>query len=600
MKILFFHPERYLNIGIPSGIATLGALAKRHGHEVEVFDTTLLKPKTYAASHVISGKDIERNVSAGDETAPIVKGQIGLYKQTEITLEDLVADDQPVDYGEALQRTINRFSPDLIALSAMTTTFQFACDLLKKVSHDAKVIVGGVHPTIAPEDCIAQPEIDIACIGEADVTFVELINRMSEGKDYTTVKSMWVKLPNGEVRKNELDPRFFDLDDLPTPDWSIFDQRHLFRPYDGKIYKGSLYSQSRGCPMQCAYCVDPTIAEITGGRSGYFRVQSPQTTYKQLKELYDLHGATWFKFVDDTFLLPKIEHLEELRDLIKPLNIKFGCSVMPNTIRPEKVALAREMGCVAMSIGVESGDPDIRKSVMRHYKNEQLIERLKVVKSHEIRISTFNMIGFPGETREQAFRTIELNRQLGADACNVYILYPYPGSPIALQHDIPLRDDQNRIPDATDGGKLGLSQMAEQELEGIRQTFNAYLHAPKTLWPIVGLAEKNTDEGQATLSMVKQFIVEKMSKRAIKTVPLVDLLEATVIAECGQPDLEVPMVFSQIFGLGYDRETVGLIVDAFVRYSRGDDDRLEQVAFKASHPDVVDQPPFAGELRSFM
>jgi radical SAM superfamily enzyme YgiQ (UPF0313 family) len=600
MKILFFHPERYLNIGIPSGIATLGALAKQHGHEVEVFDTTLLKPESYATSHLVSEKDVERNVSAGDETAPIVNGHIGIFKQTAVTLEDLVADDKPVDYGEELQRTIDRFSPDLIAVSAMTTTFQFACDLLNAVRHDAKVIVGGVHPTIAPEDCIAQSVIDIACIGEADHTFVELINRMSEGKDYTTVKSMWVKLADGTVRKNDLDPRFFDLDGLPTPDWSIFDERHLFRPYDGQVYKGSLYSQSRGCPMRCAYCVDPTIAEITGGRSGYFRVQSAQTTYRQLKQLYDLHGATWFKFVDDTFLLPKIEHLEELRDLIKPLNIKFGCSVMPNTIRPEKVALAREMGCVAMSIGVESGDPEIRKSVMRRYKNEELIERLKVVKDHGIRISTFNMVGFPGETREQAFRTIELNRKLGAEACNVYILYPYPGSPIAMKYDIPLRGEDGRIPDAIESGKLGLSQMSEEELEGIRQTFNAYLYAPKTLWPIVQLAERNTERGHATLAMVKRFITDMLSGCEIVTTPILDHVADLEVVGCEQPDLEIPHVFSPIFGLGYDQETIAKIVDAFIRHARGDDELLERNALEVDNPEIIDQPPFAGDLRSFM
>jgi anaerobic magnesium-protoporphyrin IX monomethyl ester cyclase len=360
-----------------------------------------------------------------------------------------------------------------------------------------------------------------------------------------------------------------------------------------------LYSQSRGCPMQCAYCVDPTIAEITGGRAGYFRVQSPQTTYKQLKELYDLYGATWFKFVDDTFLLPKMEHLEELRDLIKPLNIKFGCSVMPNTIRPEKVVLAREMGCVAMSIGVESGDPDIRKTVMRHYKNDELVERLKVVKDNGIRISTFNMIGFPGETREQAFRTIELNRKLGADACNVYILYPYPGSPIALNHNIPLRDANGLIPDATDGGKLGLSEMSEAELEGIRQTFNAYLHAPKTIWPIVRLAEKNSDAGVATLSMVKQFIVESLSDTVSKT-PLSELLEDAKTVAPEHLELEIPSAFSMIFKLGHDPETLEMIIDCFMRYARGDDALLEDDAPNINDPNIVDQAPLAGDLRSFM
>ena len=91
------------------------------------------------------------------------------------------------------------------------------------------------------------------------------------------------------------------LDNLPCPDWGLFDERHLFRPFEGKIYKGSFYSQSRGCPMQCKYCVDPTESRLTGGVAGYFRVQKPEVTIAHLTELKEKYGATWYKFSDDTF-----------------------------------------------------------------------------------------------------------------------------------------------------------------------------------------------------------------------------------------------------------------------------------------------------------
>ena len=399
-------------------------------------------------------------------------------------------------YEEEFQKKIDEFKPDVIALSSMTMSFDFAISLLNKVDcKGAKVIAGGVHATIAPEDALGQSVVDIITIGEADETFPELLTLMQNGEDYTNVKSMHFKMPDGSIKKNPLAARP-GLDDLPCPDWDLFDIKHLFRPFDGKIYKGSFYSQSRGCPMSCTYCVDPTIADVTGGNKGYFRFQPPETTYNHLSELKSKYGARWLKFSDDTFLLPKADHLEHLRDLIKPLGILFGCSVMPNTIRENKVDLAKEMGCVAMSVGIESGDPDVRKKLMRHYNNEKLVNNLQMVINKEIRVSTFNIIGFPEENRDQVFKTIELNREIGTSACNVYILYPYPGTPIAIKNKIPLRDQNGKIPTQDIACELGLSKMSSDELRGLLKTFNLYLHLNKPLWPIIQLAEKQTEIGR--------------------------------------------------------------------------------------------------------
>ena len=509
MKILFVHPEKYLNIGIPAGIAILSAIIKQNGHIVDLFDTTFIKPLT--DKNRLIKHDPATMASAGDPlpTEEIQRSKV--LKETQITINDLAAKDSPQDEKIVFQQKIDKFSPDIIAVSAMTTTFDHAMELIHSVTHQAKVVVGGIHATIAPKDCLNQSGVDIVCIGEGDDSFVELITLISQNQPYTAVRGMWFKNEQGSIIKNEISPRI-SLESLPTPDWSIFDERHLFRPFDGEVYKGSFFSQSRGCPMKCTYCVDPTISAITGGSKGYFRIQPPKTTYLQLKELKEKYGATWFKFVDDTFLLPKIEHLIALRDLIKPLNIMFGCSVMPNTITEEKVILAKDMGCVAMSIGLESGNDLIRKSVMRKCSNDRIIKDIQMVKKHGVRVSTFNIIGFPGESRANVFETVELNRKTGADAANVYILYPYPGTPIAIEKNIPLRDSGGAIPSADTAASLSLSKMSEQEVVGLHKTFNLYLHLDHSLHPLIKRSEKEDSTGNKLRTTLQNYTTDLLSK----------------------------------------------------------------------------------------
>jgi len=405
-----------------------------------------------------------------------------------------------------LQGKIDDFKPDVIALSCMTSTFDFACDLMRDIEYNAFVIVGGVHATIAYEDCLNQDFIDMACIGEGDDVFLELLNLMEKDQDYSKVPGMVYKTKNGEIIKNPVASRVI-LDDLPCPDWGLFDKRHLFRPFDGEIYVGSFYSQSRGCPMQCTYCVDPTEAQETGGAAGYFRIQKPETTISHLTELKEKFGATWYKFSDDTFLLPKVDHLLKLKNDFKKLGIQFGCSIMTNTVTEEKVEIVKEMGCVAMSVGIESGNEKIRKSLKRSYKEDWLIESFKWIHDADIKISTFNIIGCPGETRENVFETIELNRKLNVEACNVYIMFPYPGTPIQIQSQIPIRDDNGKLIKVDHAKNLGLSEISPDELESLEKTFNIYLNLPKSLWPIIELSE-NKENWRNILYYIKEFSIE--------------------------------------------------------------------------------------------
>jgi len=440
MKVLFFNPANYLEIGIPQGIAILSAVLRKDGTEVALFDSTFIKPKSYIL-----------------KTYATMAGP-AIYKKTEYAIEDIVKDDPVKDLLEEFQNKINGFRPDLIAVSTMTTNYDFAIETLRKLKIKCPVIVGGIHPTIAPEEVVSEKAVDIVCIGEGEGALLDLCRAMWKGKDYTGIRNLWVK-KDGKVYRNTYSP-FVDLDSLPSPDWSLFDKRHLFRPFVGKIYVGGLYASSRGCPCDCTYCVNRTLREIFKGCGRYFRYQKPETIASHINELKTKYETTWFKFVDDTFLLQPIENLRKLCNLLKPLNIQFGCSVRPNTVTGEKVKIVKEMGCVAMSVGIETGNEKIRRDVLnRQISNQQIENAFKIINAYDIRISAFNMIGLPGETRENVFETIEFNRKMNVKSGNIYIVYPFPRTQISLKHKVKYRPKNGKIIPMSKGSVFHLSKM---------------------------------------------------------------------------------------------------------------------------------------------
>lgn len=492
MKILFIHPNDYLNIGIPNGIALFSAILKKEGFEVDLFDFTFIKPKEYEKPKKGKGVDTANK---------------GIFLPTEYTLEDLVAEDPVQPLEEAFKKKLDEFRPDLIAVSVMTGYFDKAIELLESVKPPCPVIVGGVHSTISPEDALFFNAVDFICVGEGEGLIVELCQALKKGKDYSKIKNLGYK-KNGQIVINELRP-FINLDDLPVPDWGLFDKRHLFRPFMGKVYQGSFYIMSRGCPQLCTYCVNGSLRERQSGCGTYFRYQSPATTIKHLTFLKEKFGATWFKFGDDSIMLLPEEYLEELARGLKPIGIQFGCSVRPETTTERKVELLKEMGCVAASVGVESGNEKIRKQVLnRHMSDETIKKAIKTLKQFGLRVSTFNMIGLPGETRENVFETIRLNRELDVDSVNVYIVYPYPGTEISKKYNIKLRGEDGKLVPVNRSSSFAFSQMSPQEVEGLLQTFDLYLRLPEEMWLAIRKAE--------SLSRAALELREDLARQAIE------------------------------------------------------------------------------------
>lgn len=492
MKVLFLYPNDYLNIGIPQGIAYLSAYLKKEGHKIDLFDFTFIK---------------EREITYEEDQH---------FLPTEYTLKDLVKNDPIRKIEKVFIEKIEEFQPDLIAMSAMSSSYDDGINLLEKTkgTFHCPVVVGGVHPTIDPKDALRPNIIDYACIGEGEETLKELCERLEKGESVNSIRNLVYRDETiTDIHINPLRP-FLDLETLPCPDWELFDKRHLFRPFMGKIYTGGFYVMSRGCPYQCAYCVNSILKKTQKECGIYFRRQSVKKTVKDLTYLKERFGATWFKFADDSIMSFDLSYLKELRDGIKPLGIKFGCSIRPETTTEEKVAVLKDMGCVAMSMGIESGNEDLRKYQLgRRMSNESIINASKIIEKYGIRLSTFNMVGLPEETRENVFETICLNRKIHSKSCNVYIIYPYPGTPIAEKYKTVYRDENGAFIDVSKAKDFELSAMTSEEVEGLRRTFNLYLILPKELWPIIEIAESDNETGNKILKALNQYVDNNLRKK---------------------------------------------------------------------------------------
>ena len=97
----------------------------------------------------------------------------------------------------------------------------------------------------------------------------------------------------------------------------------------------------------------------------------------------------------------------------------------------ESVTLLKESGCKKINIGVESGDETLRKTVLnRNITNDQIIKAFDLARDNCLETMSFNIIGFPGETRESIKKTIELNKKIRPTYAQVSVFYPYVGTPL--------------------------------------------------------------------------------------------------------------------------------------------------------------------------
>ena len=350
---------------------------------------------------------------------PLNLGMLGAYLESH-DIEVRILDGQIVHLDrERLTRELLDFQPSAVGITCMTTsvylTHHFA-GLLKDIDRGLKIIVGGIHPTIYPEDFLKNINIDVVIRGEGEVPFHHLLDRLDEGKEFNDLPSLSFREGDG-YQHNPLCPPIRDLDSLPLfPD-------HLFEieKYDAKLQ----LLTSRGCPFSCIFCSVHTVM----GRG--FRAQSAERVLRDIDRHVKTYGMPKYMwFADDTFVVDK-ERTYKICDLMIDKGydrIKWVINSRVDLLDKDLLGRLREAGCVQINMGVETASQRLLDILKKGTTVEQNEHAIRMAKSAGLRARATLMIGIPGETREESLQTIEYASKIEVDTVRFSIATPYPGT----------------------------------------------------------------------------------------------------------------------------------------------------------------------------
>jgi len=290
----------------------------------------------------------------------------------------------------------------------------------------APIAVGGVHPTLSPEEVINLPHVSHICIGEGEEAFLELCRALDEGRDTTGIANLWVK-QDGVIHRNEMRPLIRDLDTLPDPDYGLFQFEELY-PVRRGLFP---YIMSRGCAFRCTYCSVHALRELSPRGVKFWRFLSPRHTAEQLRDMIARHKADIDKvqFLD-AILFPNMRWLREFAPLYKELvGLPFSCNMRADFVTEESAALMADMGCEIVRFGVESGDDYISDEILdRSLEVEDIRRAFAILRRHGMERWSYNIVGIPEENLESALKTIRLNAEIDPELAIAFIFYPYPGT----------------------------------------------------------------------------------------------------------------------------------------------------------------------------
>jgi radical SAM superfamily enzyme YgiQ (UPF0313 family) len=359
------------------GLAYLSANLKKHGHQVSVFHIT---------------KDISE---------------------------------------ETFLNQVSKYNYDLIGFTAFSNQNYLIKKYAKWVRNisDKPTIYGGVHPTVDPEDAISIDGVDMICLGEGEDVIVELCNKLENKQDVIDIQSLWIK-HKSKVIKNPIRALRQDLDSLPFPDLNIFDTK---KTVQWKIESLEVLT-TRGCQYNCSYCCNHQYRKLYKNSLKYVRTRTVDNIIKEIKERKEkFPELNHVVLLDDTFGMDKKFGLEFCKKIKQEINMPWRTNTHAQVLDEEMIIAMKDSGCRRISIGIESGDLELRKSVLnRKLSDESIIKACELCNEHGIEVMTYNMVGIPFETREKALKTIKLNTKTKTNPRLIHmsILQPYPKTKI--------------------------------------------------------------------------------------------------------------------------------------------------------------------------
>jgi anaerobic magnesium-protoporphyrin IX monomethyl ester cyclase len=391
---------------------------------------------------------------------------------------------------------IVRLNPDLVAISVFSDNYRWACAVAEGVKRHLPVpiIFGGVFATNCPETVIANPHVDMVCIGEGEQPIVELVGSMAKGTIDESIKNLWFK-KNGEVIKNPVRP-LQDLDALPAFDKSIFENDITVR---NRYYTLA----SRGCMFACSYCSQSFYAQFNNGKD--HRRKSVDLIIEELRQAKGKYHFRLVDFEDSVLFANKAWFREFALRYKTEIDVPYICMGHPLAMDDEIAALLASSGCYRVQIGIQSMDEKNRKALLhRPETNEQVRRCCRALDKYKVRYAIDHIFGLPNERDEQHLfeAAWEYSQFSSLHKIDCFFLTCYPKTPMiryAIQHGMIKAEDEQQINAGAQGSFFYDYGITTDK--ALRRLFKAYV----IFFRIIPILPKRVKEWMLRHKMVRVF-----------------------------------------------------------------------------------------------
>lgn len=322
-----------------------------------------------------------------------------------------------------IERKIETFSPDIVAVSVNISTYPRAKKFINRYLSDkeVEVVVGGPHATSCPEFILRDiPQVDYVCIGEGEKPLSELANKLENNESLESIKGL-AHLNEDKFVNNGPAELIEDLDELPHPRKEEF-RKELGETEDLRLITG------RGCPYSCSYCINSYYKKLYSNK--YVRRRSIDSVINEIKYFNGKYDFQLVDFVDETFTYDRKWALEFLEKYSEEIKIPFHIYARPETLSEEMCEALERAGCESIFMGIDSGSERIRELHNRSMSNETIKKAAERLKKHSIEFCTSAIFGNPGETNQESWSTLKLIKEVSPDELSSFILFPLPKSEI--------------------------------------------------------------------------------------------------------------------------------------------------------------------------
>jgi anaerobic magnesium-protoporphyrin IX monomethyl ester cyclase len=336
---------------------------------------------------------------------------------------------------DEIESKILAFCPNFVGFTCVTAALKTAASVASFVKEKlpmAVTMVGGPHVSAVPQETLRENSaFDFAIQGEAERSLLEFCNAYFLQKDEASWKKVaGLLFREGDLIKYNRPANFLEsdvLDSLPFPAWHLLPMERIFEKVThGLFSRGKRIMPvmtSRGCPNYCGFC-----CRVMGFK---FRSQSLERVLAEIQWLYNEYKIDELYFEDDTFTQDPVRAHELLDGVISlklPIWVKFANGLRADKVDEPLLLKMQKAGVYWVGFGIESGSLHTQKLMRKFLDLDLAAKNVQLAKRLGFKVGSNCIIGYPGETKDSIYESVNYFLRLKLDSLAVVTCVPFPGT----------------------------------------------------------------------------------------------------------------------------------------------------------------------------